>query len=197
MPKIHPKYIIVSLIENSANSAISCKEALVTGSLHLVVRQTWGMYPTCFPGTPLPLVPGLPPRTQISPVFNLLRPTMQLSSVVFPHPEAPSRPYLEMSHCLIGSNLPILKRTCSLWRRSYWGCWGHGSDSYWIRSVWTHVARLRPAVCECWPCCSGTAAKAGSRHPALRCSPDYPRMLGYRACCRLRPHCAKKRRLNQ
>lgn len=47
------------------------------------------------PGTPLPADPGLPPSTHISPAFSLLRPTMQLSNVVLPHPLAPSRPYLE------------------------------------------------------------------------------------------------------
>lgn len=52
------------------------------------------MYPTRFPGTPEPLVPGFPPSTQISPVFNRRRPTMQERRVVFPQPEAPSNPYL-------------------------------------------------------------------------------------------------------
>lgn len=56
---------------------------------------TCGIYPTRFPGTPLPFVPGLPPKTHISPVFNLRLPTIQLSNVVLPQPEAPSNPYLE------------------------------------------------------------------------------------------------------
>lgn len=47
------------------------------------------------PGTPLPADPGLPPSTHISPAFSLLRPTMQLSNVVLPHPLAPSKPYLK------------------------------------------------------------------------------------------------------
>lgn len=43
----------------------------------------------------VPFVPGLPPNTHISPEFSFLRPTMQDNSVVFPHPEAPKRPYLK------------------------------------------------------------------------------------------------------
>jgi hypothetical protein len=57
-----------------------------------IFTLTCGMYPILGPGTPLPLDPGLPPRTQTSPELNCLRPTTQLSSVVFPHPLAPSRP---------------------------------------------------------------------------------------------------------
>jgi len=53
------------------------------------------MYPIRGPGTPLPADPGLPPSTQISPAFSLLRPTIQLNNVVLPHPLAPSRPYLK------------------------------------------------------------------------------------------------------
>lgn len=53
------------------------------------------MYPIRGPGTPLPADPGLPPNTHISPAFSLLRPTMQLNNVVFPHPLAPKSPYLE------------------------------------------------------------------------------------------------------
>lgn len=53
------------------------------------------MYPTLLPGTPEPFLPGFPPRTHISPEFNRLRPTIQESRVVFPHPDAPSRPYLK------------------------------------------------------------------------------------------------------
>lgn len=55
---------------------------------------SWGMYPTRLPGTPEPRVPGLPPNTQISPEFSRLRPTIQDSNVVLPHPDAPSKPYL-------------------------------------------------------------------------------------------------------
>jgi hypothetical protein len=57
-----------------------------------VFTQTCGIYPILGPGTPLPLDPGLPPSTQASPELNCLRPTTQLSNVVFPHPLAPSRP---------------------------------------------------------------------------------------------------------
>lgn len=78
MPNIHPKYIMVSLMENSPYRAIS-----------------WGMYPTRLPGTPEPFVPGLPPNTHISPSFNLRLPTMQERRVVLPQPDAPNRPYLE------------------------------------------------------------------------------------------------------
>jgi hypothetical protein len=53
------------------------------------------MYPILGPGTPLPLEPGFPPSTQISPELSLRRPTMQLRSVVFPQPLAPSKPYLK------------------------------------------------------------------------------------------------------
>lgn len=53
------------------------------------------MYPTRFPGTPLPFVPGFPPSTKICPVLSRRRPTIQLSNVVFPHPLAPSNPYLQ------------------------------------------------------------------------------------------------------
>lgn len=52
------------------------------------------MYPTRFPGTPLPFVPGFPPSTKICPLLSRRRPTIQLSSVVFPQPLAPSNPYL-------------------------------------------------------------------------------------------------------
>lgn len=55
---------------------------------------TCGIYPTLGPGTPLPLDPGVPPNTHISPEFRRLRPTMQLRSVVFPQPLAPNKPYL-------------------------------------------------------------------------------------------------------
>lgn len=44
----------------------------------------------------LPLVPGLPPNTNISPEFNLRRPTMHDNNVVLPQPEAPKRPYLQI-----------------------------------------------------------------------------------------------------
>jgi hypothetical protein len=57
-----------------------------------IFEQTCGMYPILGPGTPLPLDPGLPPRTQTSPECNCLRPTTQLSNVVFPHPLAPRSP---------------------------------------------------------------------------------------------------------
>lgn len=57
-----------------------------------IFTQTCGIYPILGPGTPLPLDPALPPSTQTSPELNCLRPTIQLSSVVFPHPLAPSRP---------------------------------------------------------------------------------------------------------
>lgn len=53
------------------------------------------MYPILGPGTPLPLDPGVPPNTHISPEFNLLLPTMHESNVVFPHPDAPRSPYLK------------------------------------------------------------------------------------------------------
>jgi hypothetical protein len=43
----------------------------------------------------LPRVPGLPPRTKISPEFKRFRPTIHDKRVVLPHPEAPSKPYLE------------------------------------------------------------------------------------------------------
>lgn len=53
---------------------------------------TWGIYPTRGPGTPLPLDPGVPPSTHISPELSRFLPTMQLSRVVFPQPLAPKRP---------------------------------------------------------------------------------------------------------
>ena len=57
-----------------------------------IFTQTCGIYPILGPGTPLLLDPGLPPSTQTSPELNCLRPTTQLSKVVFPQPLAPSRP---------------------------------------------------------------------------------------------------------
>jgi len=57
-----------------------------------IFTHTCGIYPILCPGTPLPLDPGLPPSTQTSPELNCLRPTTQLSKVVFPQPLAPSRP---------------------------------------------------------------------------------------------------------
>lgn len=65
-------------MENSSTRAMSC-----------------GIYPILGPGTPDPGVPGVPPSTLISPLFKNFRPTMHESSVVFPHPEAPSNPYLK------------------------------------------------------------------------------------------------------
>ena len=50
------------------------------------------MYPIRGPGTPEPRLPGVPPKTQISPESNRLRPTIHDKSVVLPHPEAPSNP---------------------------------------------------------------------------------------------------------
>lgn len=44
----------------------------------------------------LPFVPGFPPNTKISPEFSLRLPTIHDKSVVFPQPEAPKRPYLEL-----------------------------------------------------------------------------------------------------
>lgn len=79
-PQIQPKYCKVSAIVNSLNNESSC-----------------GMYPTLGPGTPLPSSPGLPPNTHNSPELSLLRPTMHVSRVVFPQPEAPNNPYLKKS----------------------------------------------------------------------------------------------------
>lgn len=66
--------------------------SLAVQTLALNVFLTCGMYPIRGPGTPLPRLPGVPPNTQISPEFNRLRPTIHDKSVVFPQPEAPSKP---------------------------------------------------------------------------------------------------------
>jgi hypothetical protein len=79
------------------------------------------MYPIFGPGTPEPcrssikvelkmnrstktkftFVPGVPPRTLILPWFKDFVPTIQESSVVFPQPDAPSKPYLEIKRTTI------------------------------------------------------------------------------------------------
>ena len=48
------------------------------------------MYPTRDPGTPdLALGPGGSPKTWTEPSSNLYLPMIQLSKVVFPHPDGP------------------------------------------------------------------------------------------------------------
>lgn len=55
-----------------------------------------GMNPTPFPGTGQLEGPPLHPEMRTSPESRCLRPTIQLSKVVLPHPELPSNEYLHV-----------------------------------------------------------------------------------------------------